>query len=248
MPHASRTALITGASKNIGRACAHALAKSGCNVVVNGASDVAAAQKVAGEVRSFGVEALVAIGDVGRREDAVRIGKQAIEAFGAVDVLVNNAAIRRDASFLEMNEDEWRYTMAVNFDSAYWLSRLCLPEMLTRKWGRIINFAGMNAINGYDGRRAHVCAAKHAAWGLTRALAKEFGAAGVTVNIVSPGPTVGEDHDAAVASHITKMAARVPGQRIGAPEQIAGIVAFLASEAASYVNGQIIQVNGGAET
>jgi 3-oxoacyl-[acyl-carrier protein] reductase len=247
MPRANRTALITGSNRNIGRACALALAKGGCNVVVNGARDRAAADSVASEVRALGVEALVAMGDVGRREDALRIADAAIAAFGAVDVLVNNAAIRASARFLEMSEEAWRYAMAVNFDAAYWLSRACLPGMVARRWGRIVNFAGMNAIHGYDGR-AHVSASKHAAWGLTKALAKEFGPSGITANIVSPGPIMGEAQAPETAAHIAPMVARVPVGRLGRPEEVAAVVALLASDAGAFINGQLVQVNGGAET
>lgn len=242
-----RTALITGSNKNIGRACALQLAQAGVNVVVNGSKDRQAAENVAREVRGAGVEALVAMGDIGRREDCDRMAKDALAKFGTVDILVNNAAIREDGKFLEMSEDAWRYAMAVNFDSAYWLSRALLPGMVTKGWGRIVNFAGMNAIHGYNGR-AHVSASKHAAWGLTKALAKEFGPKGITVNIVSPGPIMGEAQDAKQAAHIAPMAARVPVGRLGTPDEVAAAVTLLVSDAGAFINGQMIQVNGGAET
>jgi 3-oxoacyl-[acyl-carrier protein] reductase len=247
LPQVNRTALITGSNKNIGRACALTLARSGCNIVVNGARDRAAAERVAGEVRGLGPGALVAMGDIGRREDAMRIADAALAAFGAVDILVNNAADRRVGKFLEISEDDWRYAMAVNFDAAFWLSRACLPGMIDKGWGRIINFAGMNAIHGYNGR-AHVSVSKHAAWGLTKALAKEFGARGVTVNIVSPGPIMGEAQDPAMTAHIAPMQARVPVGRLGTPDEVAAVVGLLASDAGAFINGQMIQVNGGAET
>lgn len=242
-----RTALITGSNRNIGRACALALAKDGCNVVINGSQDRQAAQKVANEARELGVEALVAMGDVGKREDCVRMAAESLAKFGTVDVLVNNAAVREDGGFLDLDEDQWRRVMAVNFDSAYWLSRALLPGMIGKGWGRIVNFAGMNAIHGYNGR-AHVSASKHASWGLTKALAKEFGPKGITANIVSPGPIMGEDQDAAQAAHITPMQARVPVGRLGTPDEVAAAVALLASDAGAFINGQMIQVNGGAET
>lgn len=242
-----RTALVTGSNKNIGRACVLHLAKAGCNVVINGARDKAAAESVAQEARAQGVEALVAMGDIGRREQALGIAEAALAKFGTVDILVNNAAIRVDGKFLEISEEDWRYAMAVNFDSAFWLTRACLPGMLKKGWGRIINFAGMNAIHGYNGR-AHVSASKHAAWGLTKALAKEFGPQGVTTNIVSPGPIMGEAQDAVQAAHITPMKARVPVGRLGTPDEVAAAVMLLASDQGAFINGQIIQVNGGAET
>ena len=247
MTKGKRTALITGSNKNIGRACALVLAKDGCNVVINGSQDRQSAQKVANEARDLGVEALVAMGDVGKREDCMRIAEQSLAKFGTVDVLVNNAAVREDGGFLDVTEEEWRRVMAVNFDASYWLSRVCLPGMINKGWGRIINFAGMNAIHGYNGR-AHVSASKHASWGLTKALAKEFGPKGITVNIVSPGPIMGEAQDAVQAAHITPMKARVPVGRLGTPDEVAAAVALLASEGGSFINGQMIQVNGGAET
>ena len=247
MPNAKHAALITGSNKNIGRACALILAKAGCNIVVNGSKDRKAADSVAKEVQALGTEAIVAMGDVGRREDCMAIADAALKAFGTIDILVNNVAIREDGKFLEMGEDAWRYAMAVNFDAAYWLSRRCLPGMLAHRWGRIVNFAGMNAIHGYNGR-AHVSASKHAAWGFTKALAKEFGPLGITVNIVSPGPIMGEAQDPVVAAHVTPMAARVPVGRLGTPDEVAAVVGLLASDAGAFINGQMIQVNGGAET
>ncbi len=242
-----RTALITGSNKNIGRACALQLARAGHNVVINGSKDRQSAEKVAREVRDLGVEALVAMGNVGDREDCQRIAADALKQFGGVDILVNNAAVREDGTFLEMSEEAWRNVMAVNFDAAYWLARACLPGMVAKGWGRVINFAGMNAIHGYNGR-AHVSASKHAAWGLTKALAKEFGSKGITVNIVSPGPIMGEDQEKRQAARIATMVRRVPVGRLGTPDEVAAAVALLASEQGAFINGQMIQVNGGAET
>jgi len=247
MTSAKRTALVTGSNKNIGRACVLHLAKAGCNVVVNGAKDRDAAERTAADARKLGIDALVAMGDVGVRGDAQRIADEALRHFGTVDILVNNAAIRKNAKFLEMSEEDWRYAMSVNFDASYWLSRRCLPGMIEKGWGRIINFAGMNAIHGYNGR-AHVSASKHAAWGLTKALAKEFGPKGITTNIVSPGPIMGEAQDAEQAAHISPMAARVPLGRLGTTDEVAAAVALLASDEGGFINGQMIQVNGGAET
>jgi 3-oxoacyl-[acyl-carrier protein] reductase len=247
MSKSRHCALITGSNKNIGRACALILARAGCNVVINGAKNREAAESVAGQTRALGVEALVAMGDIGRREDAMRIVAAAQQAFGKVDILVNNAAIRKDGKFLELSEDAWRYAMAVNFDAAYWFCRALLPGMLESRWGRIINFAGMNAIHGY-GDRAHVSVSKHAAWGLTKALAKEFGPYGITVNIVSPGPIMGEAQDPVMAAHIKPMVARVPVGRVGTPNEVAAVVGLLASDDGAFINGQLIQVNGGAQT
>lgn len=247
MARRARTALITGSGKNIGRACALALARDGFNVVLNGSRDTLACETVANEARKLGVDALVAMGDIGDRNAVQRIAADALRAFGTVDVVVNNAAVRQDGTFLEMSEEAWKRVMAINFDASYHFARAFLPGMIAKGWGRIINFAGMNAIHGYNGR-AHVSASKHAAWGLTKALAKEFGAKGVTVNIVSPGPIMGEAQDATQAAHIAPMKARVPVGRLGTPDEVAVVVAMLASDRGGFITGQMIQVNGGAET
>ncbi|HRD76716.1 MAG TPA: SDR family oxidoreductase [Hyphomicrobiaceae bacterium] len=247
MARAPRTALVTGSGKNIGRASALVLARDGYNVVLNGSRDKLACETVAREVRQLGVDAYVAMGDVGDRIAIGRIIDEALTTFGTIDVLVNNAAVREDGAFLAMSEQAWRRAMAINFDSAYWLSRAFLPGMIAKGFGRIINFAGMNAIHGYNGR-AHVSASKHAAWGLTKALAKEFGGRGVTANIISPGPIMGEAQEAHQAAHIEGMRSRVPVGRLGTPDEVAAVVALLASERGAFINGQLIQVNGGAET
>lgn len=241
-----RTALITGSGRNIGRATALALAGDGFNVVLNGSSDRAACDAVAEEVRALGAEAAVAMGDVGVADEARRVADEALAAFGRVDVLVNNVAIRPKGGFLEISDADWERVIAVNMNAAVWLSRACLPGMVERGWGRIINFAGMNAINGYASR-PHVSVAKHGAWGLTKALALEFGPQGITVNIISPGP-IATKQDAELTAHIESQKSLIPVGRLGAPEEVAAMVAVLASEASAFINGQLIQVNGGAQT
>jgi len=152
MADTQRTALITGSGKNIGRAIALNLAAKGHNVVLNGSSDKAACEAVAKEAEGLGVEALIVMGNVGVAEDCAQIAGQALDKFGTVDVLVNNAAIRPMSPFLEMDEEEWNRVIAVDMSAAFWLARACLPGMIDKGRGRIINIAGMNAIQGYNGR------------------------------------------------------------------------------------------------
>jgi 3-oxoacyl-[acyl-carrier protein] reductase len=242
-----KTALITGAGRNIGRGVALRLAQDGLNVVINGASDRAAAESVAAEARALGVQALVVMGDVGSPEECARIAGEAIGAFGAVDVLVNNAALRPAKPFLDCEPADWRRVMAVDLEVAIWLSRACLPGMVRKGWGRIVNFTGMNAIHGYSGR-APVSVAKHGLWGLTKSLAKEFAKQGVTVNAISPGPIAADDDVPGVATNRHGYVAKVPMGRMGTPAEIATVVGMLVSEGGAYVTGQMIQVNGGAET
>ncbi len=242
------TALITGAGRNIGRACALGLAADGFNVVINGSSDRAACDAVAAEAQKLGVQALVIMGDVGKPEECKRMAAEAIARFGAVDVLVNNAALRPQKAFLEMSESDWRRVISVDLDAAVWLSQACLPGMLKKGWGRIVNFTGMNAIHGYAGR-APVSVAKHGVWGLTKSLAKEFGPKGITVNAISPGPIASDvEGDDDSSHHRQQTVAKVPLGRMGTPVEVAATARLLISENGAYINGQMIQVNGGAET
>jgi len=244
-----RTALITGAGRNIGRACALELARDGYNVVINGSKNRAACEAVAAEALKSGVGAMVAIGDVGTPDDCSRIVQAAVDRFGGIDVLVNNAAIRPAKPFLTITDAEWRRVMAVDLDAAVWLSRACLHGMVERKWGRIVNFTGMNAMQGTGGRPP-VSVAKHGVWGLTKALAREFGPLGITVNAISPGPIAGdrENDDPASVAHRQDTVKRVPAGRMGTATEIAAAVKLLVSENGAFINGQMIQVNGGAET
>ena len=247
MAKTKRTALITGSGRNIGRACALALAADGINLVINGSSNQNACEQTAAMARELGVKAKVAMGDIGQEEDVQGIAGEAILDFGAVDILVCNAAIRPSHDFLEMTDEQWHRVIDTNFMGSFWLSRACLPGMVDKGWGRVINFAGMNAIHGYNGR-AHVSASKHAVWGLTKALAKEFGPEGITANIISPGPIEGERNDPTMAAHIAEMANRVPVGRLGTGDEVAAACTLLASDKGGFINGQMIQVNGGAET
>ena len=248
MAKARKAALITGAGRNIGRACVLGLAEDGFDVVLNGSSDRAACDKVAKEAEKFGAKTLVVMGDVGKPEDCKKIAEAAIRQFGAVDVLVNNAALRPNKPFLEMSEAEWRRIISVDLDAAVWLSRACLPGMLEKGWGRIVNFTGMNAIHGHAGRTP-VSVAKHGVWGLTKALAMEFGPKKITVNAISPGPIAPDSEEKnASAQARAQTVSRVPLGRMGTPVEVAAAARLLVSEAAAYINGQMIQVNGGAET
>ena len=247
MTKTKRTARITGSGRNIGRAVALALAKDGFDVVINGSSDRTACERVAKEAQKLGVKTAIAMGDVGKAENCHQIAEDAIALNGSVDVLVHNAAIRPKAGFLEMDDAVWHRVLNVNMNAGFWLSRACLPRMIDRGWGRIVTFAGMNAIHGYNGR-APVSVSKHGSWGLVKSLAKEFGCFGITANIVSPGPIRPEDETSEHADHIKSMLSRVPTGRLGEPDEVASAVSLLASDKGGFINGQMIQVNGGTET
>ncbi len=244
MSKGERTALITGSGRNIGRGCANWLAREGFNIVVNGSRDTAACDRVADEVRAIGTDAMVAIADIGDEGAVMEMANKAIATFGRVDVVINNAAIRPNRLFLDMTNDDLARVMNVNCFSAVWLARACLPGMIDNGWGRIINFTGMNAQLGTPGK-VHVGMAKHAGWGLIKSLSREFGPQGITANIISPGTFPGEGENKAHAGQLEKLLAQNPAGRLGTADDIAALVTLLCSDHGGFINGQLLQVNGG---
>jgi 3-oxoacyl-[acyl-carrier protein] reductase len=238
-----KTAFVSGSGQNIGRAVAIRLAEMGCNVVVNGSSNIDAAEETAAAVEAEGVKSLIAMGDMGNRDDILKIADAALTRFGRVDVVVNNAARRPHKPFLDMNEDDWHSVVDIALTAVFRTSQAFLPGMVDAGWGRIINFAGMKAIKGYN-EGAPISAAKHGIWGLTKALSTEFASKGITINTVSPGQirkdSASEDDPA--------RAARIPAGFMGQSRDIAAMVGFLASPEARFVTGQMIAVNGGETT
>jgi len=242
-----KCALITGSGQNIGRAIALNLASRDYAVVLNGSTNRQACQNVADEITAAGGESIIAMGNIGVREEAQAITKCAIDQFGAVDVLVCNAAIRPNIDFLASDEDEWDRIYNINFKSSYWLARACLPGMIDKGWGRIIQFTGMNAQQGYEGKSA-VSVSKHACWGLTKSLAKEYGRQGITTNIISPGTIIGETDNPKHVGQMDNLIKGNPCGRLGIPQDISSAVALLVSDEGGFINGQLLQVNGGVVT
>ncbi len=240
----NKTALITGSGRNIGRAIAKKLANSGFNIILNGSTHREACESVAGEIESLGGRVLIAMGNVGVQQEALAIAQSGIEAFGRIDVLVNNAAIRPSFDLVNGDEEDFQRIMDINFHAAFWLSRACLPGMIDNQWGRIINFTGMNAQQGYTGKSA-VSISKHASWGLTKSIAKEYGKHGVTANIISPGTILDDGEDASSNNKYDALLEKNPSGRLGQPDDIALMVNYLAGDDAGFVNGQMMQVNGG---
>ena len=240
---AGKTAFVSGSGRNIGRAIAVQLAKMGCNVAINGASNRGACEEAARLVEAEGVKSAVVIGDMGKRSDLDRIADEALQHFGRIDILVNNAAIRPHKPFLDLSDDDWNSVVDTGLTSAFLMSRAFLPGMVEGGWGRIISMAGMKAIKGYF-EGAPISASKHGIVGLTRALSQEFGPKGITANAVSPGQTRVDGKDGKDPKRI----GTIPVGSLGEPKEIAAVVAFLASPAARFVNGQMIGVNGGEAT
>ena len=184
MEHSGKTAFITGGGKNIGRGIAINLASTGCNIVLNGNSDTGACEETAQVLIEKGVKASIVMGNVGSADEVKRMASEALDQFGRIDILVNNAAIRPSKPFLEMEDHDWHRVLDIDLNSAFYTCRAFAGGMIEKGWGRIINITGMNAIHGYKGR-APVSAAKHGLWGLTKSLGKEFGPQGVTTNALN---------------------------------------------------------------
>jgi 3-oxoacyl-[acyl-carrier protein] reductase len=243
MSDGRHTAFISGSGRNIGRAIAGELARQGCNIVLNGLTNRAACDKVAAEIAGSGGAAIVVMGDVGDSKAVRAMADAALERFGRVDILVNNAPQRGPARpFIEMTDEDWHRIIAVELHSCYYLSRAFLPGMCANGWGRIVNLTGLNAIAGHPGR-AHVAAAKQGLWGLTKALANEFGAHGVTANALSPWRIKGDADIVEAAETVAKFNSL--GRR-GTLDEIAKFCAFLCSDDAAFISGQMIGVDGAA--
>ena len=240
----NRAAFISGSGRNMGRGCAKELAAAGFNIVLNGSANRADCERVADEVRAQGTEVVIAMGDIGDKSQVEEITATALDAFGRIDVLINNAAIRPATGFLDMTDDDLDRVMNVNCYAAVWLARAFLPGMVDNGWGRIINFSGMNAQQGTGGRPS-VTMSKHAAWGLTKALSKEFGPKGVTTNIISPGTFPDEDTDVSQSELFQSLLKQNPAARLGTADDIAAAVGLLCSDRGGFINGQLLEINGG---
>ncbi|MFQ6017355.1 MAG: SDR family NAD(P)-dependent oxidoreductase [Kiloniellaceae bacterium] len=243
-PLDGKVALVTGASRNIGRAIALALAGDGAAVVVNGVSDKAAAEAVAGEISAAGGRSLARLADVTDEAAVGGMAEAAVDAFGRIDILVNNAALRRAQPFDSMTRGQWREVIGVILDGAFLCAKACVPHITAAGGGAIVNIGGISAHIGAKGR-AHVVAAKAGIVGLTKALAVEFADRGIRVNCVVPG-TIDTVRGATAGAP-----AHYPGgkgaliDRLGRPDEIAAMVRHLCLPEAGYTTGQVIHVNGG---
>lgn len=242
---AGRVAVVTGAARNIGRAIALELARGGAAVTVNALASAAEAAAVAREIEDLGGRALVHLADVSSPADAAALVEAAAQRFGRIDILVNNAAIRRETPFADLEWQEWRAVCGVILDGAYLCARAALPWLRRSDRAAIVNIGGMSAHSGSAGR-AHVIAAKAGLAGLTRALAHDLGPDGITVNCVAPGLVDTPRGASAVGTPAHHDHTRTLVGRRGDPGEIAAMVAFLCGPGARYLTGQTLHVSGGA--
>ena len=241
---AGKVAIVTGAGRNIGRAIALTLAEGGASIVVNARNNRAEAESVVREIETAGGKALVHIGDVADAKAVQAMAELAVNQFGRIDILVNNAALRREKSFAEMDYVAWREILDVTLDGTFHCVKACLPALRQSKAGTIVNIGGLSAHTGAK-NRAHVVTAKAGIIGFTRALAHDLADDGVTVNCVVPGliGTPRPKDKPEPAHHLTHQT--ISGER-GRPEDVAATVRFLSGPGARYITGQAIHANGGA--
>ena len=243
---AEAVAIVTGSGRNIGRAIAVELATAGAAVVVNTRRSRNEGEAVVAEIRDAGGRSTLHLGDISQPDAAASLVSTAIEEFGRLDILVNNASVRRETGFAELEYAEWREIVGITLDGAYLCAHAALPHLIASGRGRIVNIGGLTAHTGAP-RRAHVVAAKAGLVGLTRALAHDLAPHGITVNCVSPGliDTVRDGRSSSPAPTHHAIHTSLIGRR-GRPEEIAATVRFLCGPDARYITGQTIHVNGGA--
>jgi 3-oxoacyl-[acyl-carrier protein] reductase len=238
-----RIALITGASRGIGRACAHALSHAGFKVAL-AARAVDKLEELAGEIRANGREAYVTALDLASAESIKEAVKKTAVEFGPVGVLVNNGGITKDGLAMRMSREDWDAVIQTNLTGSFLCTQAVIPGMLKARWGRIINIASVVGEMGNAGQANYV-ASKAGLIGLTKALAREIASRNVTVNAVAPG-FIETDMTGVLGEEVKKkLLEAIPLGRMGASEDIAAAVAFLASDAAGYITGHVLDVNGG---
>ncbi len=240
----SGTVIVTGASRGIGKACALAFGKSGSNVIINYTRSKEKAEELCEDISKLGGRALPFCADVADRKAVDEMIAFAHSNFGSISILINNAGIAEQIMFCDITEEKWDRMFAVDVKGVYNCIQAALPDMIHNKSGRIINISSMWGITGAS-CEVHYSAAKAAVIGMTKALAKELGPSGITVNAIAPGVISTEMNGNISEEIMSELKEETPIGRIGTPEDIAETALFLASPKASFITGEVISVNGG---
>lgn len=238
-----KVAVVTGGARGIGRALTEAFAREGAKVVISG-RDEAALEVARGAVTASGAEAIAVRADVSQEADADALCDRALEAFGRADILVNNAGVTRDGLLLRMKDADWEQVLGTNLTGAFHCIRAFAKPMMKQRWGRIVNVSSVVGLTGNAGQ-ANYAASKAGLLGLTKAVAKELASRHITVNAVAPGFIETAMTDALTEKVREGLMTQIPMGRLGKPGDVASAVAFLCSEDAAYVTGQVLTVDGG---
>lgn len=239
-----KTALVTGASRGIGRAIAIKLASEGASVAINYAGNAKAAEEVKSIIEAAGGKAMLVQADVSSAESVEAMIKEVVEAFGGIDILVNNAGITRDGLLMRMKEEDWDAVINTNLKGVFYCTKAVSKLMMKKRAGRIVNMASVVGLTGNAGQ-ANYAAAKAGVIGFSKTMAKELASRGIIVNMVAPG-YIDTDMTAVLSESVREtMVSGIPLGRAGTPEDVANAVLFLVSDAASYITGQVINVDGG---
>ncbi|MBP2663008.1 MAG: fabG 3 [Firmicutes bacterium] len=239
-----QVAIVTGASRGIGRAVAIALAKVGAKVVINYAGNAKAAEEVCKTITSDGGQAIAVQADVADNGAVEALVKKTIETYGKIDILVNNAGITRDALLMRMKDEDWDAVLNTNLKGIFYCTKAVAKIMMKQRSGRIINMTSVVGITG-NGGQANYAAAKAGVIGFTKSMAKELASRGITVNAVAPG-FITTDMTSTLSEQVkSDLTAKIPLNRLGAAEDVAAAVVFLATDSANYITGQTLNVDGG---
>lgn len=242
MQFKGKTAVITGSSRGLGRAIAEKLGKLGANVVLTGTSDTVL--KTASKLEEMGIKVAAVVGDVRNADDVKAMMAKAVESFGGVDILVNNAGITKDKPMAMMSEDDWDTVLDINLKGCFLCTKAAAKLMIKKRYGRIINVSSVAGAYGNPGQ-ANYSASKGGMLGLTKTAAKELAPRGITCNAVTPGLIESDMTEILPEDLKRKYLEKIALGRFGTPEDVANVVAFLASDEAGYVTGQVIDIDGG---
>jgi len=243
----NRVAIVTGSGRGIGRAIALKLAEAGATVVVNDIGESEPVNSVVEEIKAINGQSLAIMADVSLASDVNGMVETTINTYGKIDILVNNAGIARDQLVMRMSDEEWDNVLNVNLKSVFLCTRAVLRHMVKQRWGRIISIASIVGIVGNPGQ-ANYASAKAGIIGLTRTIAKEVASRHITVNAIAPGFIDTEMTQQLAADWRQELKKRIPLGYLGSPRDVAEAVAFLASEEARYITGQVLNVDGGMAT